>query len=82
MYNYEYCPICGCRDIEVVARRSGYTTFRCEDCGKVFDVDDCYLEKHYPEDQINDKIILIVSNVIAAPLLDCTVSLKSLNNFK
>ena len=50
MNNYEYCPICGSRDIMVISRSSGYTTFRCEDCGKTFNVDNCYLDEHYPHE--------------------------------
>lgn len=46
---YEYCPICDCTDIRIIARHSDYVTFRCEDCGYTFDVDDYYLDYEYDE---------------------------------
>ncbi len=51
---YEYCPICGSRDIRMVSRQSDYVTFQCEDCGYMFDVDDCYLDYEYDENGYKD----------------------------
>ena len=38
---YEYCPRCDCKDIRKISQHCGYATFRCEDCGYTFDIDDC-----------------------------------------
>ena len=54
MYDYEYCPICDCRDVRVVAKHLDYVTLHCEDCGYEFDVDDCYLNYEYNEDGYKD----------------------------
>ena len=51
---YEYCPICGCRDIRKVSQHSGYATFQCEDCDYRFDIDDCYLDCDYTDDGYKD----------------------------
>ena len=46
---YEYCIVCDCRNIRKIAQHSGYATFRCEDCGYTFDIDDDYLDFEYDE---------------------------------
>lgn len=39
--SYDYCPICGSRDLEEVSHTSyGSTIFECEDCGYEVEVDD------------------------------------------
>lgn len=46
---YEYCPVCGCRNIRKIAQNSDYATFQCEDCERIFDIDNCYLDYEYNE---------------------------------
>ena len=41
-------------DTKKACQRSGYATFRCEDCGYKFDIDDCYLDYEYDENGSKD----------------------------